>query len=381
MSHQNVFGRVRLLRRSGVSRSLTALLALCLLHAAPAAGATLPITADCRSDAGGANDTAGENDVTRSCVVAGDGAPYDLDTTSSLDLARLEGAARIQVCSLYNTDGDAFANLAACTVVKGATGSNGNQLVLEEVQLYTCTDAAADRCSEATLVAAPYSTLCTVSQDKVDPFPGPSPGPGTHHPEDSLIRCEIDTADFGATGLGAIPLDTCSYASGNPGSDPADCLAFRVCEGAADCDDGSPCTKDSCDATGVCKYTPKAGVACTDSLFCDGDEKCTSFGLCGSAQAARDCNDDVDCTLDSCDEIEDSCVNHPRNSLCSDELFCNGVEVCDVVQGCRAGTPPDCGDGVGCTADTCNEANHGCDHTAQGGDCEAVLSQLAGQLR
>lgn len=373
MSHQVSIGRVRLVR------SLAVVAAACLLGAAAASAAILPVTPDCLSDAGGANDSPGETDLTQSCAVAADGAPYELDTVSSLDLARLDGAARINVCSLYNTDADAFADLAACTVVKRATGGNGNHLVLEDVQLYTCTDTAADRCSGPTLVPGPYSTRCTVSQDKADPFPGPAPGPGSHYPEDSLVRCEIDTSDFGASPIAALPLDTCSYSSGAPDSAPSDCIAYRVCVGAADCNDGSPCTKDSCDATGVCKYAPRAGVPCSDSVFCNGDEQCSAFGLCSAAEAARECVDGVHCTLDSCDEITDSCTYEPRNSLCSDNLFCTGVEVCDAVSGCQAGLPPNCGDGVSCTVDTCNESSDGCDHTAEDEACSVILSMLAEQ--
>lgn len=44
---------------------------------------------------------------------------------------------------------------------------------------------------------------------------------------------------------------------------------------------------------------------------------------------------------------------------CDNGLFCDGAETCHVALGCRAGTPP-CGDGVSCTADTCNEAGRAC---------------------
>jgi len=382
MSHQDFFGRVRLLGGAIATSSSIALASCltCLVLAAPAA-ALLPVTADCRPDAGGANDQAGESDVTRFCAVVGDGAPFELETALSLDLARIEGAATIRVCSLLNTDGDAFANLAVCAAVKGATGNNGNHLLLKDFQLYTCSDAGADRCSDAALVAAPYGTACEAAQDKADPFPGPGPGPGTHYPEDTLVRCRIDAADFGGAGTGAKPLDSCSYSSDDPGSAPSDCLAFRACDSNDDCNDESPCTTDTCHVSGVCRYAPKAGVSCSNSVYCDGDETCTSLGLCGSADDARGCDDGVGCTLDNCDEISDSCVHLTRNSVCSDELFCTGVEFCDSVLDCQAGTPPNCTDGVSCTADTCNEETDGCDHASGGEACGAVLAELAGQTR
>ncbi|MFN2426439.1 MAG: hypothetical protein ABR587_08340 [Candidatus Binatia bacterium] len=379
MSHHDFFGRVRLLRGAFASGSAVTVLALGLLHAAPAA-ALLPATADCRSDLGGANDRTGETDLTRLCAVVGDGAPFELDTTISLDLARIEGAATIRACSLYSTDGDAFADLAICSAIKGATGNNGNHLLLREFLLYTCNDEKADRCSGATLVAGPYSTLCEASQAKEDPFPGPGPGPGTHYPEDTLLRCQVDTADFGAAGTGARPLDACSYSSAGPDSDPSDCLVFSTCERAADCDDGSNCTADTCQS-GVCRHTARAGFPCSNGVHCDGDETCTSLGFCGHAAAPRDCDDGVDCTLDTCDEITDSCANDPRNSVCSDGLYCTGVEACDATKGCQAGTPPNCTDGVSCTVDTCNESTDGCDHGVSGDACSAVLAELRGQAR
>ncbi len=97
-----------------------------------------------------------------------------------------------------------------------------------------------------------------------------------------------------------------------------------------------------------------------------------------------DCDDQLDCTADSCDE--DSCQNVPDDALCgSDERCdtiagcvrtscerdedcdngnaCDGVETC-VSNGCEAGQPINCDDGLDCTVDRCqdgacsNEANN-----------------------
>jgi hypothetical protein len=364
-----------------VSRSRSRLLpgaaaAAFALLVAGAASAAPFLPASCAGDAAGANDVLGENDVTRSCTTPGLSSAFDLDHVWSLDLARIEGAAALHVCSLYNSDGDVFANAAVCTTLKGATGNNGNDLLLRDVRVYSCTDESADRCSGAALLAAPYGTACEASQEKLDPFPGPAPGPGQHYPKDTLVHCQIDAADFGAATVAA--LDTCSYHSEAPDGAPADCLFFSTCASDADCDDANECTKDSCDASGVCRRASRTGEACSDRLWCNGDETCTAQGVCGASDAARSCDDGIECTLDQCDEISDSCTNQPRNSACSDDKFCTGVELCIDGTGCVAGPPPNCGDGIACTADSCDEANDGCIHDADD-DCAAVLAELGAQ--
>lgn len=368
-------GRVRLHgARQGRVGVLATALALALMPS-PAALAAPPLVHDCRSDLGGANDVGGDLDLTNHCVVAGDGAPYELSTTVGLDPAKMDGRAVLQVCSLFNTDNDAFADLAACTAIRRDGGRNGNALVLDSLQLFTCSDGAADRCTGATPVEAPPVTECVVIQDKLDPFPGPSPGPGLHYPEDTVIHCDLDLDDFGAAA--ASPLDACSYDTEDPGSASVDCLVFRTCAEAADCDDASPCTTDSCDASGVCRHQANPGADCTDELFCNGGETCSALGFCSAADEALDCDDGVDCTTDGCDEIEDTCFHQPKNSVCSDGLFCNGVEICDPGSGCGPGAPVACRDGVSCTADTCNEDSDGCDFTPEDDDCRVILSRLA----
>ena len=57
-----------------------------------------------------------------------------------------------------------------------------------------------------------------------------------------------------------------------------------------------------------------------------------------------------------------SCTSDPE---CDDGLWCNGTETCNLgTSTCQAGTPPDCSDGVSCTADSCNEGTNTCEHVA-----------------
>jgi hypothetical protein len=79
----------------------------------------------------------------------------------------------------------------------------------------------------------------------------------------------------------------------------------------------------------------------------------------------EDCNDDVDCTVDTCDR--GLCRNTPDNAPCQDDQICNGEEVCYPRTGCGPGEPfRGCNDGDPCTMDRCVEPEPGmapgCDH-------------------
>ena len=76
------------------------------------------------------------------------------------------------------------------------------------------------------------------------------------------------------------------------------------------------------------------------------------------------CGDGVACTNDACNEATDSCDNTPDNGACDNNLYCDGVETCDVTLGCQDGADPNCGDGVRCTVDACVEATDSCSHVA-----------------
>ena len=93
---------------------------------------------------------------------------------------------------------------------------------------------------------------------------------------------------------------------------------------------------------------------CDDGLFCNGVETCAA-GDCQPGTAVE-CNDGQSCTVDSCDESADSCLHAPNDGACDDGLYCNGVEICDALTGCLAGSGDPCDDAVACTIDTCDES-------------------------
>jgi hypothetical protein len=60
--------------------------------------------------------------------------------------------------------------------------------------------------------------------------------------------------------------------------------------------------------------------------------------------------------VDTCDEVNDTCVNTPDDTACPDDgQFCTGLEICDPIAGCVSTGDP-------CPAGTvCNEDTDTCD--------------------
>ena len=116
-----------------------------------------------------------------------------------------------------------------------------------------------------------------------------------------------------------------------------------------DCDDGIPCTIDSCDPeTGACLNTPldcDDGNACTidtcvdgrcehEPLDCEGEDPCVIFGCdpeFGCFQEPLDCADADLCTTDSCDPDTGTCKHDSIE--CGDGPPCSSA-TCDPDIGC-----------------------------------------------
>lgn len=367
-------------------------LALFSLSATAVASHTFP-PGTCQADVDGANDEPGQKDVTQWCAEPGDWMPYELYVAANWDDTTLTGNNTADVCSLFDTGSDGYVDFAVCTSLRSSGAVNGNIVVLKSVQLYTCGNTKTDRCTGHVHVntctggstcltdadcpsgetcSGQYLTFCTVSQEDTDPFPPAAVnGPGNAYPDDTEISCSIELHDFGVGAGSAVLVDVCSYPSAIPGSDPSDCIRQAACTIDGDCDDGNECTIDRCTAN-ACVYSADAGAPCADAFYCNGDEVCNVLGLCAPA-TARDCDDTVGCTLDSCDEFTDSCINAAYNSICSNGVFCDGAEICDVLLDCQPGTPPSCDDSVACTIDTCNTDTDSCDSVPNNAACADAL--------
>jgi hypothetical protein len=117
---------------------------------------------------------------------------------------------------------------------------------------------------------------------------------------------------------------------------------------------GECCTTDEqcadglfCNGEETC--TPGEGCApgeppCAPGQACN--EKTDSCGTC-ECETGEDCDDGIPCTVDSC--LDCFCANFADDDFCDDGLFCTGEESCDPQENCiSSGDPCDPGE-------TCNE--------------------------
>ncbi len=144
-----------------------------------------------------------------------------------------------------------------------------------------------------------------------------------------------------ADGTGCDPGGTCLTGS--------TCQA-GVCEGALskDCNDGNPCTDDSCDEDSGCINALRTG-ACDDGDICTTNDECIGTQCLGTG--SLDCDDDNPCTADGCDDVL-GCVHEPIEGPCDDGNACTWADKC-VVGACK-GQFIACDDGDPCTSDGCD---------------------------
>ncbi len=157
------------------------------------------------------------------------------------------------------------------------------------------------------------------------------------------------------------------------------------CNGVVDgdglCDDGSPCTEDSCAGKDGCQY-----VQAEDDTECVDKDLCTQKDRCQAGQCVGDpvvCVDGNECTLDECDPQTGDCPFLPDTAMngaaCGTQDKCATGGLC--VDGeCVGSKPLTCMDGVVCTLADCDPAT-GClytlDHTVcdDGNPCTVDLCQ------
>ncbi len=198
-------------------------------------------------------------------------------------------------------------------------------------------------------------------------------------------------------------------------SGPDGCLAGQ-CVGApipncctldSDCDDGNPCTVDTCEAGGTCDNDAAAleGQGCEDGAFCTEGDVCTAGACVGQPRvcASDDCNagfcdegadtcqldpatngapcpDDGNvCTFDGC--VDGVCLHIPNVAPCDDGQACTFNDGCQ--GGACSGTAYDCNDGHDCTTDTCLGDGFcdnavAADHCLIGTECIAELTLDSG---
>ncbi len=127
------------------------------------------------------------------------------------------------------------------------------------------------------------------------------------------------------------------------------------------CDDGDACTSDSCDeASDTCDVGPVPdGTPCQGADYCSISFACQA-GACTGA-TPRPCDDGNPCTADSCDETGDQCrhQNLADNTQCEDGEFCSLADRCQAGT-CTGGALSPCTDANPCTIDGCDETADAC---------------------
>jgi hypothetical protein len=164
----------------------------------------------------GANDVPGQKDLTAQSSAV-DGTSGDFYTAWKWDDIAWSGNNTGDGCSLFDTNSDGFVDYAVCGTVIGK-----NPVTLLSVTLYSCNDKWVDRCGGSTLLfttTSTASTYCTVIDQASGTFGG----------TDTEIYCDITTLAAAAspaitTLTGGTLLNTCSYPSQQPNSDPSDCV-------------------------------------------------------------------------------------------------------------------------------------------------------------
>ncbi len=167
----------------------------------------------CTNDSAGANDQPNQKDLSKMCVNYS-GLPTSINVSWNWDDTGFSGENTGDACSLYDTNGDGLANYSLCV------GVTGNPASWSYTKLYSCGDGRSDRCDQPTLLIPAPTSTCSTSIQGTDPFSA-----GDFYPNDTEANCNVNMSDVG--GSAAILIDVCSYPSGQPNSDPSDCILLR----------------------------------------------------------------------------------------------------------------------------------------------------------
>lgn len=118
------------------------------------------------------------------------------------------------------------------------------------------------------------------------------------------------------------PLSGCvNIDNSDPCEDGDACTGPDFCSGGecvggsgGSCDDSNPCTTDSCPGVGGCVHT-------FNSLPCDDSNACTTGDFCSGGNCVsgppQDCDDGDPCTQDSCSPATGGCINTPAGGSAS----------------------------------------------------------------
>ncbi len=187
------------------------------------------------------------------------------------------------------------------------------------------------------------------------------------------VKCDDGdpcTTDSCAIGLSACvtvaAADTTNCDDGNPCTVTDTCTAGKCAGvGAKSCDDGESCTADSCDPASGCVHGNLTGPACNDGSLCTVTDACSAGACVGTGALA--CDDGDPCTTDGC-SAGTGCTTAPASgAACDDKDACTVNDTC-ASGACQGGGATPCDDGNLCTDDSCNSQT-GCVHANNTAPC------------
>ncbi len=245
------------------------------------------------------------------------------------------------------------------------------------VQGDSCQTCKADACNAATCQEGKCgveptneggdcndNNVCTLG-DKCNK--GVCKGPGTLNCSDGN-PCTTDACDpeKGCTTHEPVPNNPPQACNdGNFCTGPDQCVNGQCSGAAVTCDDGKPCTDNSCNPATGCVFPAKAlnascddGSSCTTGETCQDDDDDPGTPLNCVSDDGVACNNGNPCIDPDC--VGAVCPAEPvflDGNACSTSL-CMVNETCSSGN-CQGGQAKNCDDGNPCTIDTCNEAT-GC---------------------
>lgn len=154
-----------------------------------------------------------------------------------------------------------------------------------------------------------------------------------------------------------------------------------LCTDNAECDDGVDCTEDSCTEDGQCDSSPD-NSQCEYLYYCHPEQGCIPTG--DECKVNADCDDDVDCTVDTCviSGADNTCTNEPDDSYCESDNPCIEGETCSTVTGCIDGTEVECPQtSAACMESVCNPLDGLCEDVFVDGaddDNDTYLDEICG---
>ncbi|MSQ82390.1 MAG: hypothetical protein EXR77_05655 [Myxococcales bacterium] len=323
-----------------------------------------------------------------STVVSTAGATAKSDATTATDGAAAGSDAAAQDGAAVGSDGAGTGSDGGGTGSDGSgtgsdgsgTGSDGSGTGSDGSG--TGTDAIADGVSIEEAGAADAATddgdAPTVSDiEDPDGVTGQDTGAETSYPDVASAEATVPdgnqpddvTPDTGVPDTATPdtvapdtnpPADTNQPVDTNP---PAD-VPVSPC-GPAGCDDGNPCTVDTCKADGLCVWATQANTPCEDGDKCTTGDVCQGL-LCKAGSGKAVCDDKNPCTTDSCGAAS-GCIFAPNTATCDDGDKCTLQDACSA-SACK-GTQNACEDGKPCTDDACNKVSGDCSWTGKSGAC------------